>query len=321
MTDNTYILEFSKESNDAVTEILRAAEDLDQQFSVMWREGHIAIVKGNFSTIEEMSFLNFASRYLGSFNSLDELKALQLPEGSFHVRINDIPGTGKFSEAEIGEAVKGKRKVTFSNPDFIVRTIHTDRWHIGVLMYQIDLKGINKRRAPLRPFFSPVTVHPKYARFLINLSRTTKGSVILDPFCGTGGILIEAHLMSRRVIGSDASLNMVKGCRMNMRYFGIPSRVMHSDFLDLKLQEKPDAIITDLPYGRSSELHNHTVEELKDLIFPKFSEILESGKYISFITSDSKTSEKAEEFFELVSKTPFKQHRSLTRYFVSMKRY
>lgn len=317
---NRYILEFSKESEDAVTEILRSASYTDSAFSIISRAGNVAIVEGNLETIREMSFLNFASSFITTFNDISDLEGINLPEGTFHVRIRDHTGNAEFSESDIGKVLKGTREVTFRNPDFVVRAIHSDRWYLGIVVYEKDSKGINRRRAPLRPFFSPVTIHPKFARFLVNLSRTRPGDLILDPFCGTGGIILEAYFMGRKVIGSDASLSMVKGCRLNMKYFSAEAEVLNSDFIGLAFSEEIRAIVSDLPYGRSSELNSYGIDTLYAKAFPKFSELLATGGYVSIVVSDPELLRYSRDYFSEISVTPFRQHRSLTRYFVSMQK-
>lgn len=63
---------------------------------------------------------------------------------------------------------------------------------------------------------------PKLARMMINLSGVKpEESTILDPFCGSGTVLMEAALMNfRGMIGSDISEAAVKDTRKNMEWLG-----------------------------------------------------------------------------------------------------
>ena len=56
---------------------------------------------------------------------------------------------------------------------------------------------------------------PKLAQLLIN---TTRGSLVFDPFCGTGVVLQEAYLMGRTAAGSDLSQEMVTASHINMEW-------------------------------------------------------------------------------------------------------
>ncbi len=60
-------------------------------------------------------------------------------------------------------------------------------------------------RAHVHGFHSyPAKMHPLTARRLIE-SFSDAGDVVLDPFCGSGTVLVEARLTNRRAIGVDAN--------------------------------------------------------------------------------------------------------------------
>ena len=68
---------------------------------------------------------------------------------------------------------------------------------------------------------------PKLAQILINLCGPLKpGSVILDPFCGTGVVLQEAILMGYSAYGTDLSERMVEYSKVNLEWLvrGNPER-------------------------------------------------------------------------------------------------
>ncbi|MBR3269695.1 methyltransferase domain-containing protein [Candidatus Saccharibacteria bacterium] len=61
---------------------------------------------------------------------------------------------------------------------------------------------------------------PKLAQILINLCGPLRqGSVILDPFCGTGVLLQEALLMGYSAYGTDISDRIVGFAKKNLDYF------------------------------------------------------------------------------------------------------
>ena len=60
---------------------------------------------------------------------------------------------------------------------------------------------------------------PKLAQILINLcGDLPKDSTILDPFCGTGVVLQEAHLMGYNVYGTDLSDRMIEYSEKNLKW-------------------------------------------------------------------------------------------------------
>jgi tRNA (guanine10-N2)-dimethyltransferase len=86
----------------------------------------------------------------------------------------------------------------------------------------------------------------------VNLAQPRKGDLILDPFCGTGGMLVEAGLIGCRVLGFDAKPHMLRGGLKNILHYGIkPEGVAIADARYPPVA-KVDCIVTDPPYGRSA---------------------------------------------------------------------
>jgi tRNA G10 N-methylase Trm11 len=58
---------------------------------------------------------------------------------------------------------------------------------------------------------------PKLARILVNLAATPDGGTLLDPFCGSGTILMEAALATKaaRIIGSDIEAKQISDTDRN----------------------------------------------------------------------------------------------------------
>ncbi|OGL67319.1 hypothetical protein A2856_01330 [Candidatus Uhrbacteria bacterium RIFCSPHIGHO2_01_FULL_63_20] len=102
---------------------------------------------------------------------------------------------------------------------------------------------------------------PKLARLMVNLSGVQpEGSAILDPFCGSGTILMEAALMgSKAVIGSDISKKAVADTGRNMEWmrhaFPDTKKVRVSVYetpaekVDAFVKETVDAIVTETFLG------------------------------------------------------------------------
>ncbi|MBP7768781.1 hypothetical protein KA082_03045 [Candidatus Woesebacteria bacterium] len=79
---------------------------------------------------------------------------------------------------------------------------------------------------------------PKLARMMLNIAVGTDQAAdgyVLDPFCGTGTVLIEALTLGFPVVGSDLEAEASAGTRENLdwykQYMGIstPSIVLHQD--------------------------------------------------------------------------------------------
>lgn len=57
---------------------------------------------------------------------------------------------------------------------------------------------------------------PKLAQMMLNLAKPPHGTTVLDPFCGTGVVLLEAALQGYRIEGSDINQRMVDYTQANL---------------------------------------------------------------------------------------------------------
>lgn len=108
------------------------------------------------------------------------------------------------------------------------------------------------RKAHLRPYNHPTSLHPRLARCLINLANSDN---IIDPFCGSGGIMIEAGLINLKITGYDTDKIMLKRAKENLDFFEIKDYALENHNA-LKIDRDFDAVVTDLPYGKNSKVSN-----------------------------------------------------------------
>ena len=122
----------------------------------------------------------------------------------------------------LAEVYAKNRVVKLEKPDVEIRAFITDeKVYVGVKEAEINRKSFEKRKVQHRPFFSPVSLHPRLARTLVNLSKIKPHETLLDPFCGTGGFLIEAGLIGAETIGCDIKEEMIEGCRKTLDFYKI----------------------------------------------------------------------------------------------------
>ena len=78
---------------------------------------------------------------------------------------------------------------------------------------------LQQHRDESRPFVAAeITTSPKLCRALLNFAGAKSGHLVLDPFCGTGTILMEAALLDMRGFGIDINPEAVEGARSNLRW-------------------------------------------------------------------------------------------------------
>ncbi|MGB9979928.1 TIGR01177 family methyltransferase [Methanobacterium sp.] len=224
-------------------------------------------------------------------------------------------------EIELGGIIKrelgDKAKVKLEDPDTFLRTIViNDMVLISKRLVKRVKKHYNDLKPHKRPFFYPGSMSPKLARGMVNLARAKKGSTVLDPFCGTGGILIEAGIIGARVIGTDIDEKMVEGTKKNLKYCNIKDYVIfQGDARYITLENKVDAIVTDPPYGISASTAGVDSKKIYEESLVSMQELLKEDGYICMATPHYL------DIHELVSHTKFKiieqykirMHKSLTR--------
>ena len=220
---------------------------------------------------------------------------------------------GGIIKKELGDAAR----VNLENPDTFLRIIvHDTSILIGERMVKRGKKHNNDLKPHKRPFFYPGSMSPKLARGMVNLARAKKGSTVLDPFCGTGGILIEAGIVEARVIGTDIDEKMVEGTKKNLEYCNIKDyNIFQGDARYITLAEKVDAIVTDPPYGISASTAGIDSKQIYKESLASMQGLIKEDGYICMATPHYL------DIHELVSHTKFKiieqykirMHKSLTR--------
>jgi tRNA (guanine10-N2)-dimethyltransferase len=192
---------------------------------------------------------------------------IELPRVSVAVRAKRI-GHGLRSvdvEATIGKALTERGyKIDLAHPQLLVRALLSeDVCLIGTTLTMIDRSRFESRRPRLRPYFYPGVLLPRIARAAVNLTGINTNELLFDPFCGTGGLLLEAGLIGATVVGSDVDGRMVFGTKMNLDYYDVESALLVQDAQRLALRDEcVDAVTTDLPYGRSVSIHAKSLNQL-----------------------------------------------------------
>ncbi len=208
-------------------------------------------------------------------------------------------------------------KVNLSKPKTLVRVVaHGNDLFVGIERIKLDKKHFEDSKPHKRPFFYPGSMNPKLARCMVNLSRIRAGELLLDPFCGTGGILIEAGLIGCKLVGSDIYWKMQNGTAINLDYYGITDyRTFHLDVRELKMYEKVASVVTDPPYGISTSTGDVDGEEIFNEFFHAIYDNMKDDAYLCMASPhyvDLKPMVD-EVGFEIVEQYGIKMHRSLTR--------
>ncbi len=219
-----------------------------------------------------------------------DLEQFLSPQDSFSVRMLRFGGVSKdlsrvHLESYLGKllAEKTGAKVDLRSPKKPFRGILAGSlFHLGLIMHQRPKGSIHRRRPRKRAVFHPSTMPPKLARCLVNLSEVRDGETFLDPFCGVGGIAIEASMLGCEVVGVDALSRMVRSARRNLAHFGLKSYgLLRGDARNLPLHSA-DAIATDPPYGTGASTLKSTTKAILASFLPQAKMILSPGGKVVF---------------------------------------
>jgi len=235
-----------------------------------------------FSCEAEMSAIIRSMRAI----SLDE--ALAGGE-SFAVRVKRVrsyaPKIREMTlERTLGRLVQERypgSRVKLKSPDKTLMGILTDdRFIFGLKLAEIPAKPFVERRPRKKPFFHPSAMQAKLARCMVNLAQPKAGDLVLDPFCGTGTMLIEASLIGCHVIGMDIQRRMARGTVRNLSHFNIrPEGIVVADMRSPPLT-RVDCVVTDPPYGISSTTLKRTTRLIVEELLVTVDEMLAKGRRI-----------------------------------------
>jgi tRNA (guanine10-N2)-dimethyltransferase len=208
----------------------------------------------------------------------------------------------------IGYHIGGR--VALDNPLEEYRAlISEDRCYFGRVIARINRGAFDRRRPKDRPFFHPGVMMPRTARALVNLSMARAGERILDPFCGTGGILVEGHLIGADVLGADVDPEMAQGSRRNLP----AADIILADATQMPVRASSiDAVVTDLPYGQSVCIKAHTLDDLYRDSFLEMLRVLRPGRRAVVVTHRD-IRQIVPESFEILQYHEQRVHKSLTR--------
>ena len=226
--------------------------------------------------------------------------------------------------AQIWQMLSGKVTVDLTKPDVLfLGVINGNQFFFGLYLASRDRASVFQRRSPLRPFFVPSAIHPKFARVMVNLSRVKRGDLLLDPFCGTGGLLLEAADIGCVPLGFDIDVSILMGCQLNLKHYEVPFSGALADARSVPLRsEGLNAIATDPPYGRSSSTKGSEVVELIHTSLDVLANRLKRGGYLCLALPDKYFEKEIipTDRFVIVETHTMRIHRSLNRLIVVLQR-
>lgn len=167
------------------------------------------------------------------------------------------------------------KSVNLDNPqEQFIAVLSKHGFWFGQLISHSLRRYVRKRTAHKRSFFHPSSMNPMLQRTMVNLAALKPGGWLLDPFCGTGGALLEAARLGYQSIGVEIDRKIIWGALQNLKTDEKTKDLTHLIFGDathLSFQKSSiSAVVTDPPYGTASSTKG---VDLQDLLLDFFREI------------------------------------------------
>lgn len=213
----------------------------------------------------------------------------------------------------------GGGRIDLKHPDhrFWLETSRTGQIQLYEEVGQVNRRSFSERRTPTLPFQRPVTLEPRLARTLVNLAHVGPGDRVVDPFVGTGSLLLEAALLGANTVGVDANATMIRGALDNFAHLGCtPEMLRQADAAEAAAEFPPasfDALVTDPPYGRASGTRGERPDVLWSRALRTWTEKVKPGGRLAVIVPAGAPVPELTARLELA--IPQRVHRSLTREF------
>lgn len=190
--------------------------------------------------------------------------------------------TIKLKDLTINELIKTFYKINFESEDVKGRLFEG-------FLGRVFTSGLGQ-------FFTPREIVNFITDYLRSNNLIPNNGIILDPACGSSGILIKSQTGTQKIVGYDINERLVRVSKMNMVIHNVSNFEIYNDsFLNADL-ENVDLVVTNPPFGvdeRQKEILNKfkfgvnkNKTELEILFLEKIINILKPGGICAIVLPD-----------------------------------
>lgn len=212
--------------------------------------------------------------------------------GSYVVRVHKIGRQDtEWSSQEMEQKLGGiihraapHLSVNLKDPDITFSLIvYSKELIFSELIKEQRAVALNWKSPNKLPYFRGGAIKPIIARLMANLYHPMKGEVVVDPFCGHGGILLELAEMGYYAVGIELDPKIARQGQANLRSINFDGRVsmIIGDALKLPFRAHSTSyMVTDPPYAIQTTTSGKDVGNLVEAWLSSIKELT----YISFAT-------------------------------------
>lgn len=145
-----------------------------------------------------------------------------------------------------------------------------DNLYFGKITQKCDYEELEKRDMSRPVRRESLSISPRLAKIMINLSQVRKDGKILDPFCGVGVVLQEALLQEIGVVGIDVDKKAINGAKQNLEF-----QNFQKENYKLIVGDSSRVGIKKIPHSPNISLTNEQIGEVNVLVTePDLGEVL-----------------------------------------------
>jgi len=122
-----------------------------------------------------------------------------------------------------GTELYAKEVLSRKTTDFIILRVG-NQYRIGVTAYIPNAVEFRARSNERPVVSSQISISSRLAKVLVNLGGLSKGELMLDPFCGSGTILLEAVVAGMNCIGIDKNPTRIENTKRNLQWISSRSK-------------------------------------------------------------------------------------------------
>lgn len=179
------------------------------------------------------------------------------------------------------EKMSGRKLInTVTDYEVELRLIENKEGNCNLLLKLFTLKD---ERFAYRTEAAPVSIRPVNAALTAALAGNymREGAQVLDPFCGTGTMLIERSRAVRAYTsyGLDIQEEYILKARKNTEAAGMTAHYINRDFFEFRHDYLFDEVFTDMPF-QIGRITDDEVFELYERFFGRIGELLKEDAVI-----------------------------------------
>lgn len=248
------------------SEIIEYLKTRERKFKEIYFEENILILdvpKGERFDIQEFGGTMWLGEIIFKGDEEELMKYLNnneiIPEDKFTYSVfgncNNEILTNSFKEKKKKAMLKhGNKKIKFQSKEkadvpnanfYLILLKYNNLVYLGTTTQKYVNSDVKYRDMNKPERRESLAISPRLSKILINLSGAKRGILLLDPFCGVGGILQEALIKNIKCYGIDKDKKAIINAEKNLKWIKSNYKIN----VDYKLEHNSSTKTPDLQFG------------------------------------------------------------------------